>query len=242
MAVKNTLISYMFIPKTTRIRAFCVVGLLFSANSNATCPRGDVAYYLKEGFSHEQVVQLCSKQKVIPPQQMDSSTSKNTEKTVLLSNEQKRSVNTTPTIIQQREVSSINDSNQDAIFLATAVEAYDLDVTDKAIIFKRKDCFNYGQEDWNEFQDRACPNVKYIISRKDLKIVDRDNGFFGMGSTALYVSGNIEAEILDLGEFQPKHQEVIKATIQKNIEKLKINVRSGMPQNKVEAIFLKLAN
>lgn len=237
MAIKNTLVSYTLTP--TVIRTFYMMGILFSASSNATCPRDDVTYYLKEGFNHEQIVKLCSKQKGTPQQQLDSSTSELTKKTVLLSNEQKQNVNIAP--IQQHKVPAIDD-NQDAIFLATAVEAYDVEVTDEAIIFKRKDCFNYGQEDWNEFQDRACPKVKYSISRKGLKIVDRDNGFFGMGSTALYVSGNIEAEILDLDEFQPKHQDVIKATIQKNTEKLKINIRSGMPQNKVEATLLKLAN
>jgi hypothetical protein len=72
-------------------------------------------------------------------------------------------------------------------------------------------------------------------------IKDRDNGFFGLGSTALYISGNIKAEILNLGQFKQDQQEEIRHIIQKNTEMLKIDVRSGMPQDKVEAILLRLA-
>lgn len=244
MPIKKALESFVLTPKTTMfIRAFCALVILFSVESHASCVREDVTFYLKQGFNHEQIVQLCATQNVTPQQPSYSSIKKPQQKT-LSSQPEKLQPETSPYVdkapIYRHEASGIY-GNPDAVFLATAVEAYDVEVNEEAIMFTRKDCVDYGQEDWNEFKDRACPNVKYSITRGGLKIVDRDNGFFGMGSTALYISGTIKAEILDLDQFKSKHQTVIKRIIQKNTEKLKIDVRSGMPQSKVEAVLLRLA-
>lgn len=236
MVISNALENESLSLKTKMfIKSLYIITILFSANVNANCSKTDVTYYLKEGFKHEQIVKLCSSQKITPQKPAEPSNDQLIKKEVSRPN-----LATKKTTAVPPESSAYYD-NQDAIFLATAVEAYDVEVTDDAIMFKRKDCFNYGQEDWNEFQDRACPHVKYIISRKGLKIVDRDNGFFGIGATALFISGNIEANILDLDTFQEKFHEDIMETIQKNTEKLEINVRSSMPQKKVEEILLKLA-
>ncbi len=69
----------------------------------------------------------------------------------------------------------------DTVFLATAVEGYDVELSGYALSFSRKECFDYGWQDWNGFQDRSCPHVKYSISRGTLEVVERDNGLFGFG-------------------------------------------------------------
>lgn len=264
MPIKYILEHFVITSKnpTIFISRFCLFVILFSAKSYAACPREDVTYYLKEGFNHEQIVKLCSIQNSTHQQQSTLPTQEPQKKNLSSQKELPSHTHSTPpqhthtapanyahdapahhthkTPAYRHEALGIY-GNPDAVFLATAVEAYDVEVTDSAIIFTRKDCFNYGQEDWNEFQDRACPNVKYTITRGGLKIVERDNGIFGLGSTALYISGNIKAEILDIDQFNTKHREAIRATIQNNTKKLKIDVRSGMPQSKVEAILLKLA-
>ncbi len=226
----------MFIKNALRLQL--TLGLIFSAQVYAECPKEDVTYYLKQGFNQEQIVQLCTKQNSTSQKQLPSSIKEPEQKSFL-------SPSRSADDLKSAEINSNKSSgiyNPDAIFLASAIEAYDLEVTKDVIMLTRKDCFEYGQEDWNEFQDRACPNVKYTISRDGLEIVDRDNGFFGMGSTALYIAGTITAEIVDLDQFQDKQHEAIKATIQNSTKKLKINIRSGMPQDKVEGVLLKLAN
>ena len=238
MLIKITLKNFVLIPKITLIKSFFLLSLLFLPKSYADCAREDVSYYLEQGFNHEQIVQLCARQNTVPKEQPHPSTQELQQKPLLSKKEQIKH----PVVPSSRhsEAASVY-GNLDAIFLSTAIEAYEVKVTDEAIMLTRKDCFDYGQEDWNEFKERACPKVKYIISRGGLKIVDRDNGIFGMGSTALYISGKIKAEFLDLDQFKTKNQEAIRDAIQKNTVKLKINIRSGMSQTKVEGVLLKLA-
>ena len=215
-----------------------LLGFLVSAQAYAACPREDVSYYLKQGFKQEQIVQLCT---------MPDSSRQSLEKTTnkiqqephsVESKKKSKALEDAPIV---RHESAGIYGNPDAVFLATSIEGYDVEVTENMIIFTRKECFNFGQKDWNGFQNSACPHVKYTIISGGLKIKDRDNGFFGLGSTALYISGNIKAEILDLGQFNQNQQEDIRRIIQKNTDMLKIDVRSGMPQDKVEAILLRLA-
>jgi hypothetical protein len=211
--------------------------ILFSVKAYAACPREDVSYYLKEGFNQEQIVELCSASK--PSQRSYEKTTKVQQEPLTAESKQQLKPLDDTRVIHHESAGIYG--NPDAVFLATAIEGYDVEVTENTIIFTRKDCFNFGQKDWNGFQNNACPNVKYTIIRGGLMIKDRDNGFFGLGSTALYISGNIKAEILNLGQFKQDQQEDIRRIIQKNTEMLKIDVRSGMPQDKVEAILLRLA-
>ncbi len=225
--------------KIILLSKFVFFAILFSVKAYAACPREDVSYYLKEGFNQEQIVELCSTSK--PSQQSyekKTTTKVQQEPHTAESKQQLKSLDDIRVI---RHESAGIYGNPDAVFLATAIEGYDVEVTENTIIFTRKDCFNFGQKDWNGFQNSACPHVKYTIISGGLKIKDRDNGFFGLGSTALYISGNIKAEILDLGQFNQNQQEDIRRIIQKNTDMLKIDVRSGMPQDKVEAILLRLA-
>jgi hypothetical protein len=224
--------------KIKRTVMIVFIAALFSVHAYAACPREDVSYFLKQGFNHEQIVQLCSttgssketvekaesKIKQIPP--------------FIKSEQPSKPLVESPDV---RHESAGIYGNPDAVFLATAIEAYDIEVTKNTIMFTRKDCFNFGQKDWNGFQNSACPNVKYTIISGGLQIKDRDNGFFGLGSKALYVSGNIRADILNLDQFKQNQQEEIRQLIQNNTKALKIDVRRGMPQDKVEAVFLRIA-
>ena len=219
------------------IKKIVFLGILVSAQTFAACPREDVSYYLKQGFNQEQIVQLCAMSDS-SPQSFEKTTNKvQQEPHSVESKKEPKSLEDAPIV---RHESAGIYGNPDAVFLATAIEGYDVEVTENTIIFTRKECFNFGQKDWNGFQNSACPHVKYTIISGGLKIKDRDNGFFGLGSTALYISGNIKAEILDLGQFNQNQQEDIRRVIQKNTDMLKIDVRSGMPQDKVEAILLRL--
>ena len=212
--------------------------ILFSAEVYAACRRDDVVYYLQQGFNHEQIVKLCSEPKT-SYQKPFTSANKPQQKVLSPQIKQQAQPIAKPPVIRH-EASGIY-GNPDAVFLATAIEAYDVEVTENTIMFTRKDCFTYGQEDWNEFKSSACLVVKYTIVRGGLKILERDNGFFSLGGTSLYISGNIRADIIDLNKFKQDHQPEIKRIVQENTKKLKIDVRSGMPQHKVEAILLKLA-
>ncbi len=222
--------------KKLSLASLCV---LFSAEAYATCPREDVAYYLQQGFNHQQIVTLCSEQAKPSYQKPYTPINETPPQIVVPKTKQQAPLVTTPAVIRDQATGIY--ANPDAVFLATAIEAYDVEVTENTIMFTRKDCFSFGQEDWNEFKNSACPTVKYTIVRGGLEVLERDNGFFGLGSTALYISGNIRADILDLEEFKQRYHQDIKRIVQQNTEKLKIDVRSGMPQSKVEAIFLKLA-
>jgi hypothetical protein len=237
--MKTTLKSFVLLPKTIFIKSIFLLIILFSAKSNAACIREDVSYYLEQGFNQEQIVKLCARQNSIPQEQLHTPIQEPQRPT--LPPQENHAQHPNEVTPSRRSEATSTYGSLDAIFLSTAVEAYEVEVTEDTIMFTRKDCFDYGEEDWNEFQERACPRVKYTINRGRLKIVDRDNGFFGMGSTALYISGDIKAEILDLDQFKTKNQEAIRTAIQKNTEKLKINIRSGMSQNKVEGVLLKLA-
>ncbi len=239
MPTINDLNDFLLIEKKINRTVMIVfIGTLFSVQAYAACPREDVSYFLKQGFNHEQIVQLCSSPSS-SKKTVESTESKIKQTPPFVKNEHpSKPFVESPSI---RHESTGIYGNPDAVFLATAIEAYDIEVTKNTIMFTRKDCFKFGQQDWNGFQNSACPKVKYTIISGGLKINDRDNGFFGLGSKALYVSGNIRADILDLDQFKQNQQEEIRQIIQKNTKALKIDVRSGMPQDKVEAVFLRIA-
>ncbi|MCF6204161.1 MAG: hypothetical protein L3J59_10915 [Methylococcaceae bacterium] len=237
--MKTTLNNFVLVPGITLLKSIFLLSMLFLPKSYAACVREDVTYYLEQGFNNEQIVQLCVRKNTVPEKQSHpSSTTQELQQKPFVPKKEHIQDSVAPTSRDSEAASTYG--NFDSKFLSTAVEAHEVEVTEEVIILIRKECFDFGQEDWNEFKERACPKVKYIINRGGLKIVDRDNGIFGMGSTALYISGNIKAEILDLDLFKTKNQEAIQEIIQKNTVKLKISIRPGMSQTKVEGVLLKL--
>ncbi len=231
--------------KSELITFFVLIFLPISL-AQASCTRDDIDHYLKQGFNHQQVVSLCNSNSTPAKQSPQLSTQAIPAKSEPTPQprhqlQQTQKPAPLPIPVYQYESTRMVNNHPDAVFLATAIEAYDLEITDSALIFTRKDCFNYGQEDWNEFKNRACPHIKYTVKKNGLKIVERDNGFFGLGSTALHISGNIEAEILDLDQFKEKYHQEINAVIEENTKKLQIDVRAGMPQSKVETVLLRLS-
>lgn len=201
--------------------AALVLWALAVGSAQAGCSRSDVEFYLKQGFANDQVVKLCASGPAAAPARSRSY------------DERGRG--------EPRNYAS-RAEEEDEIFLRTAIDGYDLSVTEDALAFTRKICVNFGWKDWNGFREEACPHVRYSVALKGLQVSDTAKEFYFFGAGRISVTGDIKREILNISEFPAKYHQQIRDAVASDDKTLQIGIRSGMPIYKVEGMLRSLAS
>jgi len=198
----NKLGSYLFIAATLTS---------FSQNSYSACSRDDVEFYLKKGFSPDQITRLCD----------TASTTQNTKSTT---------INSSPVA-----------SNKSELFLREAIKGHNILLTNDFLSYTLKVCFHYGEEDQYGFSPKACPNVRFKIALKNLEVKEPGNKYLFLNSDEIEVTGSISQKVINgLDKYNAEDKKLILKTLESG-NKTTIPVRDDISLEKVFEVLKKIA-
>lgn len=163
-----------------------LVFLLFNRQTNAACSRDDVSFYLDKGFITDQITVLCSASST-PAGDAPQSEPQDSEK--------------------QSVFASVDDN---ALFLQRAIKAQNIQLSSDSLQYTHKICIQYGEEDLYGFTPKVCPDVTYIISRKDLTVLETGKRYYFYGTPEIRVISTIRRIIIgDLKDSKPEDRALI---------------------------------
>ncbi len=220
--------------------------LLFSSAVSANaCSREEIDFYLQRGFSHEQVVRLCSNTPVMgqdnksPQTPYTQENTKKTEasdaKTIPAAEPVVPETKTAPPVQPVPGTPRHDVSQNDIIYFKTAIQSDQVDVTPDALTYLLKGCIKYGEPDFNGFKEEACVKTRTTIRRKGLQVIKAQKEIFLIRDHALIVAGDIKREVLDLDKLKEKKRKAFLAEYELNPAQVNIPVRSGIDPRDVAA-------
>ena len=189
------------------------------------CERADVEYYLERGFTHEQVVRLCSEQ---PLERSNAQPA-----TSPVDDRDNGSSATTHMPTQQGGTPaaaglSANVALDDQIYFKTVIEADKVDLASETLAYTRKGCIKYGEEDLNGFQETACVTVQTTLELAGLRVIRAQKGIPLVAERELVVEGKIQREILDLHRLKRSKQKAFLSEYSLSPPQINIPTRSGV--------------
>ncbi len=226
--------------------------LLLPGVSYAGCSRDDIDHYLSKGFTPGQVTALCTQDSATSEKktaaevssekaELATPASKVTTKEAASTKKMAEPVSTPAAkpvpaaAVATSAVGSAYESNEQ--FLKTAIEGYDVVLTENTLTYVHKTCVKAGQEDLFGFIPMTCPDVRYTISLTglDVKKVKRQSTFYG--PMVARVKGKIQRDII--ANFNPKNDDVRKMVLdQINTGPMTdIPIREGIPAAQVKKVF-----
>jgi hypothetical protein len=194
--------------------------VMFPDLAVAACTRSDVDYYLEKGFTREQVVAICTGRSL--PKGGVEPIPNRTPLAPTLS---------APPI--QKPAEDLED------FLRSAIDGYDVQLTDKALHYTRKTCIEYGPYNQFGIKTEACPDVRYSITREGMEVRKIKQAMLIFGNYEVIVTGRIDRRILDLNRYKSALRPPIQAHLESGNETL-IPIRDGIPRERLEAVLREL--
>jgi hypothetical protein len=191
--------------------------VMFPDLAVAACTRSDVDYYLEKGFTREQVVAICTG-KSLPKGEVESSTNR---------------APLAPTLSEPPVQKTAEDLED---FLRSAIDCYDVQLTDKALHYTRKTCIEYGPYNQFGIKTEACPDVRYSIAREGMEVRKIKQAMLIFGNYEVIVTGHIDRRILDLNRYKPALRPAIQANLEGGDETM-IPIRDGIPRERLEAVL-----
>lgn len=167
-------------------RSFFVLGLLLSVTSVSAnnCNKNDIDHYLKSGFSHTQVVQLCgTKPAAVAPVVMPLAKD-----------------------IRPLAASPYSNNTNDQIFFKSAIKAHKVEVGADKLIYLNNECMEFGLEDMMGEKESLCRDVKTTITYAGLKIIQTQKEIPLLQKSHLIVSATISRELLQKDNIPKRHK------------------------------------
>ena len=198
-----------------------ITTVMISGQAHAACSRDDVEFYLNQGFSTNQITELCrSSQKTAAPAEAEPPAQPQES-------------------VQQGSARVVGD---DELFLKTAIKADDVYLSNDALHYTwKKMCFEYDEEDLYGFAPKVCPDVKFVVALKGLEVLDSGPRYGFYGPKEVKVRSEISREIIgNLEDQKPEDRERILAVFEKGNETA-LQIRSDISLERVKQVLQKLA-
>ncbi len=195
-----------------------------------SCKISDIDYYLQRGFSHEQVVQLCSSSSVasVPPVTQQQSTSAHVASTLppSIKNTNNRGVLTNPQ-------NNINNNTAEQLYFATVLNATSAKINPTSLSYTSKECVEYGEVNITGMKDKVCADTRITIQLNGLQILRANKGVFLLREQELLVRGNIQREYLNINSFSSSKKVELRSQLPTNPSQLNLPVRKGIDPKQV---------
>jgi len=200
-----------------------LASMIFSVQASADCSRDDVTFYLDKGFSTEQITTMCS---------ASSTTTGSDALQPGTGSEHQGS----------EQHSSALAVGGNALFLQRAIKAQKINLGSDSLNYTQKICIQYGEEDLYGFTPKTCPNVRFMISLNDLKVLDTGKKYYFYGTSEVRVkSSAIKREIIgQLKDKKPEERELILEKFEKGDETV-IPIREDFSMEKVKQVLQELS-
>ena len=190
-----------------------------AAHATSSCSKEDINHYLKSGFTHDQVVKLCT----------DSAT---TQPKSNLSQPISTPPQTAPKSITSRQNQSHPSSmgrTEDQVYFSTVIEGNPVTLSNDKLIFERKECAVYGDVNLTGFRDKACLKTRTTITLKGLQVLRATKGILLLKEQELLVKGHITRDyintsglnkykMISVNEQLPTHPKQLNIPIKKGID------------------------
>ncbi len=213
--------------QSIRSRLVALALLLSPVLANAgTCSREDIDYYLKRGFTPEQVVKLCGNGSAEPVAPATAAPA-----------------GVAPVPVPAPSPSPAPTAqNDELITLKSSIEADDVQLTPEAIIYTRtKDCLPYGSENYDGFRSKACVTTTTTLARKGLRVVRVQEPMFLVRDAEFVVAGDITRQLSGL----ERHDRFLRQTLideyPERPTEINVPFRKEIDLKKLEATFKRLA-
>ena len=166
-------------------RSFFALGLLFSMASVSanTCNKSDIDHYLKSGFSHAQVVQLCGT----------------------------KPATATALVMPAKDVRPLANSpyaatTNNQIFFKSAIKAHKVEIAADKLVYFNNECMEFGVEDMTGEKDSLCRDVKTTIDYQGLSVIQTQTEIPLIQKSHLIMRGNISRELLQVDNIPARHK------------------------------------
>ncbi len=202
--------------------------LFYVPLAQAECSRNDVAYFLKKGFSREQVVAICE---VAKPKQFGESTEQNEGDYEAYNRELEARLR-----IERR----LQKEEDDILLLKTAIAGEDIRITPEWLDFKSPFCIASGNNPDIEARVKVCPQVLYRIYFKGLRVKEYERKYLVFGAREIEVEGTVKRKLLDdFKEYPDGLRAQLLRAYQANIRKdgTFIPIRKDYPINRVQEVL-----
>lgn len=209
---------------TSKILASIILGLgtLFTINSFANnCSMQQIDQYLKKGFTHDQVVKLCTTAKPAP-QQPAAPVSSNGDLYEGLSGKSPKTANPTP------QTSTQPANNEDQLYFATVLDASPVIVSRDKLSYESKECAVYGDMDITQMRDKACIHSRVNIPFAGLTIISAQKSIPLIRDQELMIKGNITREYIDTGNLNQYQMQAVQEQLPLIVNQLDIPVKKGI--------------
>ena len=202
--------------------------LFYASFAQAECSRSDVEYFLKKGFSREQVVAICEAAK---PKQFGEFTEQDQGDYEAYNKELETRMR-----IERR----LQKEEDDISLLKTAIAGEDIKITRDWLDFKRPFCIAGGNNPEVEARIKVCPLVLYRIYFEGLRVKEYERKYLIFGAREIEVEGNIKRKLLnDLKEYPPGLRAELLNAYKASVRKggTLIPIRKDYPINQVQEIL-----
>ncbi|MGV6808647.1 MAG: hypothetical protein ACWA5U_02125 [bacterium] len=142
----------------------------------ANCSRSDVDHYLKSGFSHTQIVQLCG-----------------------TANNHATPVVAAPVMAALRSPQTApvaNHNQNESVFFKSAINARQVDLFADKVVYTDKECIKFGLEDMMGEKEELCRDVQTSIHYAGLQVIRATRGIPLIQKRELVVQGTINRMLL----------------------------------------------
>lgn len=166
--------------------------------SKAGCSKEDVQFYLDKGFTQEQITELCSASEgaSVPDYQPYQ------QKVIIYSTEEAPGIKDGFTKEEREAIKA----------LETGGDVINLKIDQEQISYTRRVCIMSASSPEYDQRYRDCPEVDFIVGRKNLKAASSGKTVIVFGSAVVAIEGDIQRELQGSWEDYP-------ASVRKELER-----------------------
>lgn len=216
-----------------------LAGMLLLGSGSAwavDCGREAIASYLKSGFSHEQVVRMCSggggeqvERVPVSGAQVESPAGTRSAPVPVERKEGASSEFQAASQHASRNVPQASGqgvSQDDLIFFSSVISADKVELSKDKLVYTDDRCLKYGPEDNNGFKEEACLITRTTIGFDGLQVVRTAKEILFIQDQELIVSGDIQREFTNLEKLGKWERRDFLAEYSKNPTEINIPTRS----------------
>ena len=197
----------------------CFAIMAYSGSALAdSCSKADIDHYLKSGFTHDQVVKLCT----------DTATPQSSGNLYQSISTPNRSAPAPVAAIASPSVNTGRRSSEDQVYFETVIEGNPVTLSNNQLIFERKECAVYGELDMTQIREKACVKTRTTINLKGLEVVRATKGVLLIREQELLVKGNISREYISTTGLNKYKMAAVRQQLPTQLKKFNIPIKKGI--------------
>ena len=187
-----------------------LLGCSASVYAAVDCTPESIELYLQKGFSHDQVVKLCSE-----PEETKA-----------------------PVSTQTKHESELLSLREMEFYFTTKIKANNLKLTSQQLSFTNKECFQQGDSEMIIYNDRVCGLIRTELKLPGLKVINAEKGAFVFRDTELVVKTVINRSVVNAKKMHDKSRKLLNKLLDTAPQQYNIPLRDDVDPEQVASRLL----